>query len=35
MAIGASLFTDADTTSTDDVDAAMQLIIGVLKTMPI
>ena len=35
MAIGASLFTDADTTSTDDVDAAMQLIIGVLQTMPI
>ena len=35
MAIGASLFTDPDTTSTDDVDAAMQLIIGVLRTMPI
>ena len=35
MAIGASLFDDADTSSTDDVDAAMQLIIGVLRTMPI
>ena len=35
MAIGASLFDDTDTSSTDDVDAAMQLIIGVLKTMPI
>ena len=35
MAIGASLFDDTDTASGDDVDAAMQLIIGVLKTMPI
>ena len=35
MAIGASLFDETDTSSTDDVDAAMQLIIGVLKTMPI
>ena len=35
MAIGASLFDETDTSSTDDVDAAMQLIIGVLSTMPI
>ena len=35
MAIGASLFDDTDTASVDDVDAAMQLIIGVLKTMSI
>ena len=35
MAIGASLFDDTDTASVDDVDAALQLIIGVLKTMSI